>query len=138
MTTYRGTETVAPGLYFNVGEWSFKSVEEAGMLPGTVDTRYRRVPMLAMIAVGPLLGLAFVVFLPFIGFAMVAYLLAGKAAALAADAARAAARVARPNWEPSLAFFARSKRSKKMPTKPVADAWAKEVEEKLSQPKGDR
>ena len=138
MTTYRGTDTVAPGLYFNLREWSFRFVEHAGTLPGTLDTRYRRLPMVAMLAAGPLLGLAFVVFLPFIGFAMVAYLVAGKAAALAGDAARAAARVLRPNWEPSFAFFARSKRSKKMPTEPVADSWAKEVEEKLNQPKDDR
>ena len=137
MTTYRGNQTVEPGLYFNLREFSFESVEESKALPGSSDALYRRVPMLALIAAAPFLGLAFVVFLPFIGFAMVGWLLGVKGMHLAADAAGAAARVLRPNWEPSLAFFNRSKRAEKAPTTPVGDAWADDVEKKLGRPNGD-
>jgi hypothetical protein len=138
MRTYRGTDTVEPGVYFNLQEWSFQSIERAAVLPGPSEMVYRRVPTLAMFAAAPFLGLAFVVFLPFIGFAMVAWLLVGKAAALATDALRAAARVVRPNWNPSLAFLHRSKHVDETPTEPVADKWTEEVERKLGEPKGDR
>lgn len=131
MTTYRGNQTVEPGLYFNVRQLAFESVEETKALPGGDDAVYRRVPMLALIAMAPFLGLAFVVFLPFIGFAMVAWLLGVKGMHLAADAAGAAARVVRPNWEPSLAFLSRSKRAKQTATTDVADAWAADAEKKL-------
>ena len=128
MKRYRGTETVEPGLYFNVRQLSFKSIEERGPLPGGPEEVYRCVPTLALLVVGPMLGLAFVVFLPFIGFAMDGWLLAEKAGRLAAEATRAAARVLRPGWEPSLAFLSRSK-----PTKGgrEADAWAEAARKKL-------
>jgi membrane-associated phospholipid phosphatase len=138
MTLYRGNQTVEPGLYLNLRQFSFESVEEAKALPGTSEAIYRRVPMLALVAAAPFLGLAFVVFLPFIGFAMVAWLLGVKGMHLAADAVGAAARVVRPNWEPSLAFLNRSKRAAKTPTKDVADTWAADVEKKLDGPNGDK
>jgi hypothetical protein len=131
MTLYRGTQTVEPGLYVNLRQFSFESVDEAKALPGTTEAIYRRVPMLALVAAAPILGLAFVVFLPFIGFAMVGWLLGVKGMHLAADAINAGARVVRPNWEPSLAFLSRSKRAKKTATGHVGDAWAKDVEKKL-------
>jgi hypothetical protein len=45
--------------------------------------------------------------------------------------------VVRPNWEPSLAFLSRPKRTKDAPRTPVADAWADDVERKLGQANGD-
>lgn len=137
MTLYRGNQIVAPGLYFNLRQFAFESVDEAKALSGTSDAVYRRVPMLALVAVAPFLGLAFVVFLPLIGFAMVAWLLGVKGMHLAADATGAAARVLRPNWEPTLAFLSRSKRARKTATKDVGDAWAEDVRKKLGRPDDD-
>ena len=128
MKRYRGTETVEPGLYLNVRQLSFKSIEERGPLPGGPEEVYRCVPTLALLVVGPMLGLAFVVFLPFIGFAMVGWLLMEKAGHLAAEATRAAVRVLRPGWEPSLAFLSRSKPAK---TTVHTDAWAEAARKKL-------
>ncbi len=128
MKRYRGTETVEPGLYFSIRQLSFKSMEERGPLPGRAEDVYHCVPTLALLVVGPILGLAFVVFLPFIGFAMVGWLLAEKAAGVAAEATRAAARVLRPGWEPSLAFLSRSKPAK---TAGDTDAWAEAARKKL-------
>ena len=132
MRHYKGTEKVEPGLYFNLRQLSFKSMEDEGPLPGKREDIYRRVPMLAMLVVGPFLGLAYVIFLPFIGFAMVGWLLAVKATHLAAGAARGAARVLRPGWEPSMAFFHRTKTAAR--TREGADTWAEEVEKKLNRP----
>jgi hypothetical protein len=132
MKTYTGTQEVDPGLYFNVKRFSLKSVDDRGPLPGTTADEYRRVPMLAVLACAPLIGLVYVIFLPFIGFAMVTWLLGHKALELAGDAATEAVRVLRPAWEPSLAFLSRSK-----PAKPEVapdekpDAWTEEVENRL-------
>src|SRR5574341_1039637 len=72
MKRYTGSETVEPGLYFNARQLSFKSVDETGPLPGSRAEVYRRVPILVLLVVGPILGLVYAVFLPFIGFAVVA------------------------------------------------------------------
>ena len=134
MKSFRGTETVTPGLYFNVRDLAFKSMEDTGRLPGTSDDVYRRVPVLAMLIVGPLLGLVYVMFLPFVGFAMVAWLLSVKAGRVAARAARSAARVLTPGWEPSLAFFSRPRTTKEVEAEAEGDAWAKAVRNRLDPP----
>ena len=79
MTTYTGKQNVEPGLYLNLKRFSVKNIDKRGPLPGTEEDTYRRVPLLMVLATAPLLGLAFVIFLPFIGFAMVIYLLGEKA-----------------------------------------------------------
>jgi len=100
MTTYTGTQEVEPGLFVNTGSLRVTSVERRGALPGAATEHYRRVPMLVMLLLAPLLGLAFVIFLPFIGFAVMLRLLGEKllhviapAAARATDAVVPAARV---------------------------------------------
>ena len=78
MTKYTGTRIAPPGLYFNWTRRTMTHHELAGPLPGTGRERYIRVPMLLMLAAAPIMGLVFVIFLPFIGFAMVAKLLGDK------------------------------------------------------------
>ena len=135
MKRYTGSETVEPGLYFNPRQLSFKSVDEEGPLPGSTDEVYRRVPILVLLVVGPLLGLVYAVFLPFVGFAIVAWLLGVKAVQLAGDAAREAVRVLRPGWEPSMAFLSRSTPTKTKREAP--DEWAEDVRKKLDPPGHD-
>ena len=132
MRHYRRTEKVEPGLYFNLRQLSFKSIEEDERLPGKPEDVYRRVPMLALLVVGPFLGLIYVIFLPFIGFAMVAWLLAVKATHLASGVAHGAVRALRPGWEPSMAFLSRTKPAKA--AQEGADKWAEEVGKKLNRP----
>ncbi len=135
MRHYKGTEKVEPGLYFNTRQWSFKSIDDEGPLPGGKDETYLRVPMLALLVAGPFLGLAYVIFLPFIGFAMVAWLLGVKATHLATSAARGATRVLSPGWEPSMAFLSRSKSAKATKaTGAEADEWAAEAQKKMDGP----
>ena len=132
MTTYTGTQAVESGLYLNLKSFSISTMNKGGVLPGTELDRYRRVPMLVMLAAAPLLGLTYVMFLPLIGFAMVLHLLGTKLVHALGDAAANAVRVLRPSWAPALAFLSRSK-----PAKPdtvagnPADAWSKDVEKKL-------
>ena len=59
---------------------------------------------LVKLIAAPLLGLAFIVFLPVLGFGMAAYLVLRTIA----DAVREPlARVLRPAWTPAYAYFAR-------------------------------
>jgi hypothetical protein len=136
MNTYRGTEIVPAGLYFETHELEFVARDERGPLPGTATNRYLRVPALAMLVVGPVLGLVYAMFLPFIGLYMVARLLVEKLALGALEVANAMTRVLRPAWQPARAFFGRGKaRPATKPTdQPAAttDAWAEQVQGELT------
>jgi hypothetical protein len=104
-------------------------VDGEEVLPGTEQEAYLRVPAVAMLVVGPLLGLAFVIFLPLIGFVMVAWIAGRALMALAVQAATACVSVLKPAWEPTMAFLSRGKAAKRASTRP--DAWAEEVKKDL-------
>ena len=133
MKTYTGRQTVEAGLYLNTKTYTVQMLDKAGTLDGTELETYRRVPMFVMLAAAPVLGLAYVMFLPFLGFAMVLHLLGTKTMQLAGEAATEGVRVLRPSWAPALAFLTRSK-----PAKPETaaaekpeDAWKENVEKQL-------
>ncbi|MDA1307777.1 MAG: hypothetical protein O2917_11005 [Acidobacteria bacterium] len=132
MTTYTGTQIVDPGLYYATQPFKLTSVDERGALPGAEDRTYRRVPMLIMMALAPLLGLAFVIFLPFIGFAMVARLAGEKAIELVGHLATQGARVLQPAWAPARAFLTRAKAAKPDTVASTPDPWAEDVERQLA------
>jgi hypothetical protein len=108
-------------------------MEHEGRLPGTEAEVYHGVPWFVLMFAGPFLGLIYVIFLPFIGLAMVLWLLAGKTAELIGSAAASAVRVLRPGWEPSMAFLSRSKRKSARAPKKSEDEWAHEVRNKLEE-----
>ncbi len=136
MKRYKGNETVEPGIYMNLRQLSFEAKEVAGPLPGQATDVYRRVPVILLFALAPVIGLAFVVFLPLVAFATVGWAALVKAGELAATALRPAVRAVRPSWEPTLAFLSRSKPAKREEVKP--DEWAAEAEKKLDSVEGDR
>jgi hypothetical protein len=135
MKRFKGTETVPPGLYLNLRQVAFKSLDEEGPLPGGTEEVWRAVPTLMLLVVGPLMGLAFVVFLPLICFAMVGWLLGLKGVRIAGAVTRAATRVIKPGWEPSLAFLSRSRPAKG--AAPETDEWAKAARKKLDHTERD-
>jgi len=137
MTTYTGRQAVTNGIYLNTKTFSLATMDQPGTLPGTELDTYRRIPMIVMLAAAPLLGLAFVMFLPLIGFGMVLHLVGTKMMHLVTDAATQGVRVLRPSWAPAFAFLTRTK-----PAKPAVnekavtgepDAWTKDVEQQLNQ-----
>lgn len=66
-----GGTTVKGGFYWNTAEWEVVTVEgKEGTLPGGAGCEYVRVPTLAFIPLSLVFGALYVVFLPFIGFAM--------------------------------------------------------------------
>ena len=65
-----GSETKG-GFYWRKGDWEIITVEgKKGMLPGAEKDEYLRIPGILFVPVALTLGGLYVVFLPFIGFAM--------------------------------------------------------------------
>ena len=69
-----GGAKVQSGFYFNKANWEIVTVsgKKGGVLPGDAKAGFLRIPAVAMLAGAPVLGAAFVVFLPVIGFALLA------------------------------------------------------------------
>ncbi|HVO52088.1 MAG TPA: hypothetical protein VMV60_13925 [Thermoanaerobaculia bacterium] len=69
-----GGSKVPAGFYFNRKNWEIVTIsgKKGGVLPGDEKSDYLKVPAVAMLAGAPMLGAAFVVFLPVIGFALLA------------------------------------------------------------------
>ncbi|HEU4760357.1 MAG TPA: hypothetical protein VFT91_10300 [Dehalococcoidia bacterium] len=62
---YSNGQSVPRGLYWNRKTWELTDIpEEGGRLPAGDGTTYYHVPVLWAMALGPLVGLAFVIFLP--------------------------------------------------------------------------
>jgi hypothetical protein len=75
---FTGGEHVKAGFYWNLREWEAAIIpREGGALTGAVETRYLRIPLPLLLFLAPVMGAAYAMFLPFIGFAMVAMYLAG-------------------------------------------------------------
>jgi hypothetical protein len=72
MKRIHGGEPAAPGFYWSTTRWAIATVgEREAPLPGPANEAYVRIPTVAMLAAGPVMGGLFAVFLPFLGFAMV-------------------------------------------------------------------
>ena len=81
MTTRRAGEAAKVGFYFNLRSWEMDlHRKDGGALPGGEQDRYMRVPAVALLFLGPVMGFFFVIFLPFVGFALVVRELSHRAA----------------------------------------------------------
>jgi len=71
MKWVNGGATVPRGTYFNPKMWEFVQFEkdEPPTLPGGEGDRYLKVPAALTLIAGPVGGLVFVIFLPFLGIA---------------------------------------------------------------------
>jgi hypothetical protein len=130
MKELKGGTKVPGGFYFHRGNWEITVVKgEKGVLPGNDETTWVRIPTLAMLAGAPVMGGLFVVFLPFLGFAMLFNHLGKKAASGLRRAADEVGAAVRPDWQPGMATFAGKKKAKKG-AKPAKEAKADTAEEK--------
>ncbi len=79
MAKYTGGMQVKSGYYWNPGNWEVEVVpEEGGRLKGALSTKYVKVAFPLLFVIVPLLGALFLMFLPFIGFALFAYAVVKK------------------------------------------------------------
>lgn len=138
MRRYHGNETVEAGIYFNLRELAFRSLDEEGRLPGDAAATWTRVPAVVLLTVAPLVGLLFVMFLPLVGFLMLGMVALRWAGEHAAEALEGTVRVLRPAWQPALSFLGRGRRKAAAERlRPAApDAWADEVRAEVA-PEGE-
>ena len=81
MLKYKGGEKAKGGFYLKRGEWEIATLEgNNATLPGGPECEYIKLPALLFIPLAMALGALYVIFLPFIGFAMLFGMIAKKAA----------------------------------------------------------
>ncbi len=106
MARHIGGSPAQSGYYWSPTSWSITPIPRpGGFLPGGRSDRYLKVPTLAVLMLMPVLGGLFVVFLPVIGFALVAHALARKLAALVGGGAADLATTLTPGWRPGEAHL---------------------------------
>ena len=105
MTTHTGNEAVKSGYYFNSATWSIEPVAEDGArLPASEGT-YHSVPTLVALLATPVLGLAFLIFLPFIGFYLTFKAAVAPVFQLVHGSADSMAATMSPGWQPGEAHL---------------------------------
>jgi hypothetical protein len=103
----KGGHTVAAGTYWNLADGNRVDMDQEGVLPGKRNEMYIKAPAAAALAAGPVIGLIFAVFLPFIGIAMTLGLVGRK---IAEGVVSAAAGSVSFGWRPIEAYLAGRKR----------------------------
>ena len=79
MAKHTGGMQVEGGYYWNPRNWEVEVVApEGGKLKGAANAKYLKIPFPALFVVVPLLGALFLMFLPFIGFALFGYAIVKK------------------------------------------------------------
>jgi hypothetical protein len=107
MTKRIGGTAAKNGFYWNLGKWEMTLVpKQGGMLPGDASDKYLKVPVVALLVMAPLMGAAYAMFLPFIGFAMLFTFLGKKALAMGRSEAVGVAATMTSNWRPGEAYLA--------------------------------
>jgi hypothetical protein len=107
MAKYTGGEKVGGGYYWNTRTWAVEVVgDEGGRLGDPNGARYVKVHFLALFAIVPILGALFLMFLPFIGFALLAYAIAKKIAGVVGRSTTELAATVQPGgFAPGSAYF---------------------------------
>ena len=80
MLGHKGGTRVGKGTYWDLANGQRIDVEQEAVLSGAESSTYFRIPTGIMLIAGPVIGLLYVICLPFISIATVASLAAGKIA----------------------------------------------------------
>jgi hypothetical protein len=81
MLNHKGGNNTKGGFYLKKGEWEIVTVEgKNGPLPGGLECEYIKLPAILFVPLAMVMGALYVMFLPFIGFAMLFAMIAKKAA----------------------------------------------------------
>jgi len=120
MLKYNGGNRVGKGTYWNLTNGERIDIRDEGTLPGDAKKAYYRMPAAAIIVAGPVLGLMYALFLPFIGIAMAVKLVGQKIGGGVMETVQGSASF---GWRPSESYLSgRKKKGKK-------DEASKETEE---------
>ena len=107
MLKHNAGTKVGKGTYWNFSNGERIDISAEGVLPGSKNDVYYRLPATGIVALGPVLGLLYAAFLPFIGIAMLVKVILQKVAtAVTAPTQRAASF----GWRPSESYLAGKKK----------------------------
>jgi hypothetical protein len=138
MAIIRGGDTVRGGYYWNAQKWDASFVQgDQGVLPGGADEVYRRLPVLGLLLAAPIMGGLFVMFLPFIGVALLLQHIGRAAMQATGEAIDRMMLSLAPSWRPGMAFLA-GKAARKRTSGPAQepsslDALERDVQERRKQ-----
>jgi hypothetical protein len=105
MTTFTGNQAVQSGYYLNTSTFSIEPVAVDGSRLPSGPGAWRRIPTLAALLATPILGLAFLMFLPFIGFALTFRAALDPIVGLVHGSAGHLAATVSPGWQPGEAHL---------------------------------
>ncbi len=114
----KGGHKAAAGTYWNLMNGTRVEMKEEGILPGSEKAIYVKAHIALVLAAGPVLGLLFAVFLPFIGIVMTLMLIGGK---LVDGVANALASTAPFGWRPVEAYLTGKKKQASKERKSVKE-----------------
>lgn len=111
MIRHKGGEKVGKGVYWNLSDGERVDIEKEGVLPQSEKSTYVKLSSVFMLILGPVLGLAYVIILPFMAIGTVAVVLVRKAASAIVNLA---SKIVYFEWRPTEAYLAgKKKRDKK-------------------------
>ncbi len=132
MTSYHGNSKVKSGYYLSTNSFAVEVIGEGGgTLPGSATTRYVSVPFPLLFVVIPVVGLAFLIFLPLIGFALLGYAIVRRLTGHVSKGADALAATVAPPHATGAAYLGGHEGEKKNEAvSPEVEKLEKEVAEK--------
>jgi hypothetical protein len=113
MFTNKGGRKVGKGTYWDLRKGHRVDIAHEGILPGDESSNYIRMPVGAMLLLGPIIGLLYAILMPFIGVATIATLAGRK---VFAGLYNIAAKTISFGWRPTIAYLT-GKKKKKQGTK---------------------
>jgi hypothetical protein len=105
MATYESGTAVLNGYYLNPTSWSVTPVAHDGERLPSGRGRWMRIPTAAALVLVPVLGAAFLVFLPLIGFLVTLHAMASAVVNAIHGSATELAATVSPGWAPGEAHF---------------------------------
>jgi len=133
MATFTGNSSVNGGYYLSTKTFAIEVIgNDGGTLPGTSDVKYVAVPFPLLFAVVPVIGLAFLMFLPAIGFWLVGKATVMKVTGQVAEGASSLAATVAPDLATGAAYMTGKKEGEQAEKNPELEKLAKEIEEKRS------
>ena len=106
MTKLSAGMKASKGYWFSTKSWSLHPVSNDGeALPGAAGETYVRIPLLLAFAVAPLMGAAFLMFLPLIGFYLALHAALRPVLKIFRSSATEIAATVQPGWAPGEAHL---------------------------------
>jgi hypothetical protein len=109
MFTYLGGNRAGAGTYWDVSTGHRIDITGEGVLPGENRTRYVKASSVVMLLFGPIIGLAYVVFLPIMGIATVTAMILQKVFGGMLNVGR---NIVSFGWRPTEAYLAGKNKKK--------------------------